>query len=101
MEEALALFCRDLCFLSSFIPKPITSLLLKKKTIKKKCKLPYPAAPTARSLCPWVFLDWPPDPVESGESSSRGSVVWDAEGAEDGLRAQTHATPRGKRQVGL
>ena len=39
-KKALALLCQDLCFLNSFIPKPITSLLLKekkKKTIQTKC----------------------------------------------------------------
>ena len=37
-KKALALFCQDLCFLNSFIPKPVTSLLLKKKKpIQTKC----------------------------------------------------------------
>ena len=75
--KALALFCQDLCFLNSFIPKPITSLLLKKKK--------NPQCISHHILCPQLPLclcisSLAPDPVGSGESSSQGSAVWGARG---------------------
>lgn len=100
-KKALALLCQDLCFLNSFIPKPITSLLLKKKkkSPNKMCKSPY-SVPTAPSL-PVYFWPGPQTPWEVGRALLRGQWCRIQAGAEGGLRAQTQATPRGKRQGGL
>lgn len=95
-KKALALFCQDLCFLNSFIPKPVTSLLLKKKkpNPNKMCKPPY-SVPTAFSL-PVYFSPGPQTPWEVGRPLLRGQWCGVQGGAEGGLRAQTQASPRGR-----
>lgn len=99
-KKALALFCQDLCFLNSSIPKPVTSPLLKKKNNPNKmCKPPY-SVPTAFSL-PVYFSPGPQTPWEVGRALLRGQWCGVQGGAEGGLRAQTQASPRGKRQGGL